>query len=82
MAEALIYHFDKNDIYSCSWGVPACGPFGNNGRRACQLVELSPVLQQALEEGVAEGRDGKGNNNNYKFFFCFKILFLKHLSKK
>ncbi|CAG8585836.1 9227_t:CDS:2 [Dentiscutata heterogama] len=51
-AEALNYAFQKNQIYSCSWGPPDDG----------QSTEAPKgVILQAMIKGIKEGRGGKGS---------------------
>ncbi|CAG8736694.1 2762_t:CDS:2, partial [Dentiscutata erythropus] len=51
-AEALNYAFQKNQIYSCSWGPPDDG----------QSTEAPKgVILQAMIKGIKEGREGKGS---------------------
>ncbi|KAF0482768.1 subtilase [Gigaspora margarita] len=51
-AEALNYAFQKNQIYSCSWGPPDDG----------QSTEAPKgVILQAMVKGIKEGRGGKGS---------------------
>ncbi|OBA26052.1 hypothetical protein HANVADRAFT_53429 [Hanseniaspora valbyensis NRRL Y-1626] len=51
-AAAMIYEMNENDIYSCSWG-PV-----DNGK---EMEKPSELVSQAMEKGVKEGRDSKGN---------------------
>ncbi|CAG8471703.1 9667_t:CDS:2 [Cetraspora pellucida] len=51
-AEALNYAYQKNQIYSCSWGPPDDG----------QSTEAPKgVILQAIIKGIKEGRGGKGS---------------------
>ncbi|KAI6784614.1 Protease-like protein [Emericellopsis cladophorae] len=51
-AEAMIYKYQDNDIYSCSWGPP------DDGRH----MEAPDILiKRAMLQGVQEGRGGKGS---------------------
>jgi kexin len=51
-AEAMNYHFQENDIYSCSWGPPDDG----------QSMEAPGILiQRAMVTGVQKGRGGLGS---------------------
>ncbi|CAJ0760866.1 1462_t:CDS:10, partial [Entrophospora sp. SA101] len=51
-AEALNYKFQKNDIYSCSWGPPDDG----------QSAEAPQgVILKAIVKGIEKGRGGKGS---------------------
>jgi kexin len=51
-AVAINYHYQENDIYSCSWGPPDDG----------QTMEAPGLLiQRAMVNGVQNGRDGLGS---------------------
>jgi kexin len=51
-ATAINYHYQENDIYSCSWGPPDDG----------QTMESPGLLiQQAMVNGVQNGRNGLGS---------------------
>ena len=51
-ATAINYHYQENDIYSCSWGPPDDG----------QTMEAPGLLiQQAMVNGVQNGRQGLGS---------------------
>jgi kexin len=51
-AASVNYHYQENDIYSCSWGPPDDG----------QTMEAPSVLiQQAIMNGVQNGRGGLGS---------------------
>ncbi|KAK5948259.1 pheromone processing endoprotease [Knufia fluminis] len=51
-ALAINWHYQENDIYSCSWGPPDDG----------QTMEAPGVLiKKAMVNGVQKGRDGKGS---------------------
>ena len=52
IAEAFNYAFDKNHVYSCSWGPLDDGE---------SLAGPSPLVQKALEKGIQSGRHGKGS---------------------
>lgn len=51
-AASLIYGFQTNDIYSCSWGPP------DNG---IDMDGPSDLVKKALTKGVQEGRNNKGS---------------------
>ncbi|ETI26247.1 hypothetical protein G647_03024 [Cladophialophora carrionii CBS 160.54] len=51
-ASAINYHYQENDIYSCSWGPPDDG----------QTMEAPGLLiQQAMLNGIQNGRGGLGS---------------------
>jgi kexin len=51
-AEAMIYKYQKNQIYSCSWGPPDDG----------KSMEAPGVLiRRAMLQGIQKGRDGLGS---------------------
>lgn len=51
-AIAINYHYQENQIYSCSWGPPDDG----------QTMEAPGLLiQQAMLNGIQKGRDGLGS---------------------
>jgi kexin len=51
-AIALNYEYQKNHIFSCSWGPP------DNG----QTMEApNGILAEAFQNGIKKGRDGKGS---------------------
>ena len=51
-ALAINFHYQENDIYSCSWGPPDDG----------QTMEApSTLIKKALVNGIQRGRDGKGS---------------------
>ncbi|EED24530.1 pheromone processing endoprotease KexB [Talaromyces stipitatus ATCC 10500] len=51
-AAAINYGFQKNDIYSCSWGPRDDG----------QTMEAPGILvRRAMVNGIVQGRDGKGS---------------------
>ena len=51
-AEAMIYKYQMNDIYSCSWGPP------DDGRH----MEAPDILiRRAMLQGIQEGRGGLGS---------------------
>ncbi|KIW65231.1 hypothetical protein PV04_07506 [Phialophora macrospora] len=51
-ATAINYHYQENDIYSCSWGPPDDG----------QTMEAPGLLiQQAMLNGIQNGRGGLGS---------------------
>lgn len=51
-AVALNYHYQENDIYSCSWGPPDDG----------QTMEgPGTLIQKAMVNGVQQGRGGRGS---------------------
>jgi kexin len=51
-ATAINYHYQENEIYSCSWGPPDDG----------KTMEGPGILiQQAMVNGIQKGRDGKGS---------------------
>lgn len=51
-AAALIYKYDANQIYSCSWGPPDDG----------KAMEAPPILiTRAMVQGVQKGRQGLGS---------------------
>lgn len=51
-ALAINFHYQENDIYSCSWGPPDDG----------QTMEApSLLIKKAIVNGVQRGRDGKGS---------------------
>ena len=49
-AEALVHALDDVDIYSNSWGPDDDGT----------IAPIGPLLSQSLENGITNGRDGKG----------------------
>ena len=49
-AEALVHALDDVDIYSNSWG-----PYDDG-----TIDPIGPLLSQSLENGITNGRDGKG----------------------
>jgi kexin len=51
-AEAMIYAYQENQIYSCSWGPPDDG-------RSMDAPDV--LIRRAMLKGVQEGRDGLGN---------------------
>ncbi|EWC45187.1 hypothetical protein DRE_06075 [Drechslerella stenobrocha 248] len=51
-AVALNYKYDKNHIYSCSWGPPDDG---------IAMDAPGVLIKKAIQQGVQEGRDGKGS---------------------
>jgi kexin len=51
-ALALNYEYQKNDIFSCSWG-PA-----DNGET---MEAPNGILADAFKNGIEKGRDGKGS---------------------
>ncbi|EZF36237.1 hypothetical protein H109_03623 [Trichophyton interdigitale MR816] len=51
-AAAINYRYQSNDIYSCSWGPP------DNGK---VIGGPGTLVKRALENGVANGRRGKGS---------------------
>lgn len=51
-AAAINYHYQQNDIYSCSWGPPDDG----------QTMDAPGILiKKAIVNGVQQGRNGKGS---------------------
>ncbi|KAK5084234.1 pheromone processing endoprotease [Lithohypha guttulata] len=51
-ALSINYHYQENDIYSCSWGPPDDG----------QTMEAPGLLiKKAMVNGVQQGRDGRGS---------------------
>lgn len=50
-ALAMIYKFDKNQIYSCSWGPP------DDGR---SMEAPGILIRRAMLKAIQEGRDGLG----------------------
>lgn len=51
-ASAINYHYQENQIYSCSWGPPDDG----------QTMEAPGILiQRAMVNGIQHGRDGLGS---------------------
>jgi kexin len=50
--EALNYHFQENDIYSCSWGPADDG---------ATVEAPDALIEKALINGVEKGRGGKGS---------------------
>ncbi|KAL6948469.1 hypothetical protein ACO0QE_000935 [Hanseniaspora vineae] len=51
-AASLIYAYQTNDIYSCSWGPP------DNG---IDMDGPSDLVKKALTKGIQEGRNNKGS---------------------
>ncbi|KAF3938518.1 Kexin [Dactylella cylindrospora] len=51
-AVALNYAWEKNNIYSCSWGPPDDG---------VAMDAPGILIKKAIQEGVQKGRDGKGS---------------------
>ncbi|KAJ6171203.1 hypothetical protein N7470_000270 [Penicillium chermesinum] len=51
-AKAINYEFQKNDIYSCSWGPPDDG---------ATMDAPGILIKRAMVNGVQEGRGGKGS---------------------
>ncbi|KAJ5898966.1 hypothetical protein N7495_003710 [Penicillium taxi] len=51
-AAAINYAFQKNDIYSCSWGPPDDG---------ATMDAPGILIKRAMVNGVQNGRDGKGS---------------------
>lgn len=51
-AEAINYEYQKNDIYSCSWGPPDDG---------ATMDAPGILIKRALVNGVQQGRSGKGS---------------------
>ncbi|KAL3464673.1 peptidase S8/S53 domain-containing protein [Aspergillus heterothallicus] len=51
-ASAINYAYQKNDIYSCSWGPPDDG---------ATMEEPGVLIKRAMVNGVQKGRDGKGS---------------------
>ncbi|KAF3919674.1 Kexin [Dactylellina cionopaga] len=51
-AVALNYAYDKNHIYSCSWGPPDDG---------VAMDAPGVLIKKAIQQGVQKGRDGKGS---------------------
>ncbi|XBW36718.1 hypothetical protein QEN19_002294 [Hanseniaspora menglaensis] len=51
-AAAMMYEMNINDIYSCSWGPT------DNGK---EMEKPSELVTNAMQKGVSEGRDSKGN---------------------
>lgn len=51
-AVAMNYGYQKNDIYSCSWGPP------DNGQ---EMEAPNILIQRAMVNGVQKGRAGKGS---------------------
>jgi kexin len=51
-AEAMIYKYDKNNIYSCSWGPP------DDGR---SMEAPGVLIRRAMLQGIQKGRDGLGS---------------------
>ncbi|KAK6336506.1 pheromone processing endoprotease [Orbilia brochopaga] len=51
-AVALNYKYEKNDIYSCSWGPPDDG---------IAMDAPGILIKKAIQQGVQEGRDGRGS---------------------
>ena len=51
-AAALNYHYQENDIYSCSWGPP------DDGRT---MEGPGILIQKAMVNGIQQGRDGRGS---------------------
>ena len=51
-AASLNYHFQENEIFSCSWGPPDDGT----------VMEAPGILvKKAMVNGIQKGRDGKGS---------------------
>ncbi|MBE7182339.1 MAG: S8 family serine peptidase, partial [Terriglobus roseus] len=51
-ADAVMYHYQQNDIYSCSWGPP------DNG----QVMDAPGIMiKRAMLSAVQKGRQGKGS---------------------
>lgn len=50
-AEAMIYEYQKNQIYSCSWGPP------DDGR---SMEAPGILIRRAMLKGIQKGRDGLG----------------------
>ncbi|KAK6505415.1 pheromone processing endoprotease [Arthrobotrys musiformis] len=51
-AVALNYAYEKNNIYSCSWGPPDDG---------IAMDAPGILIKKAIQQGVQKGRDGKGS---------------------
>lgn len=51
-ALSINYHFNENDIYSCSWGPPDDG---------ATMEGPDVLIKRALVSGVQQGRGGKGS---------------------
>ncbi|KAI8889682.1 hypothetical protein K501DRAFT_136467, partial [Backusella circina FSU 941] len=51
-AAAINYAFQKNHIYSCSWGPPDTGEV---------VQEPSPIVLDAIKNGINNGRNGSGS---------------------
>ena len=51
-AAALNYHYQENDIYSCSWGPPDDGK---------SMEAPDGIILKAMVNGVQKGRGGKGS---------------------
>jgi kexin len=51
-AAAINYAYQKNDIYSCSWGPPDDG---------ATMDAPGILIKRAMTNGVQKGRDGKGS---------------------
>ncbi|KAL2848569.1 peptidase S8/S53 domain-containing protein [Aspergillus pseudoustus] len=51
-ASAINYAYQKNDIYSCSWGPPDDG---------ATMEAPGILIKRAMVNGVQKGRDGKGS---------------------
>jgi kexin len=51
-AESVIYGFQENDIYSCSWGPPDTG---------VTMEAPGILIKRAMLKAVQEGRGGKGS---------------------
>lgn len=51
-ATAINYHYQENEIYSCSWGPPDDGK---------TMEGPSVLIQKAMVNGIQNGRDGKGS---------------------
>jgi kexin len=51
-ASAINYAYQKNDIYSCSWGPPDDG---------ATMEAPGVLIKRAMVNGVQKGRDGKGS---------------------
>lgn len=50
-AEAMTYGFQKNDIYSCSWGPPDDGK---------EMGEPGILIKRSMVKAIQDGRGGKG----------------------
>lgn len=59
--EALTYHYDRNWIYSNSWGLDGCYGDPDEDTAQCEMIELSLTAESGFADGAKNGRQGKGS---------------------